>query len=331
MSIIQKIILNRARVISFFAWFLVATSVVLAFWGLGDQSLWLDEIFTFYFSGQDLGDPNAILERSMEDIHPPFYYHIIHYWSTLWSTLGIQFATSARLFSAIMAVLSLAILSRVLSKRVSHSARAVTLALAATSGIWVYFAQEARSYALAHVIVLIIAALAIRQGGKLSTPQPVPALVGNLFLLAVVSAVGSLVHMYLLLVAGGFFAGLLWLARDVRSKILIAAFGVTVALASFVVLVWTQSSSVLSSSENWIKTDLSFLVIHFKSLLRSWMLPTSHGIVILLIVVLQWRMLRNIRPKHSDASILFFRRLLHWGFPLPPPSCLRFLYYRSLP
>ncbi len=134
----------------------LAAGALLRFYAIGRKSLWLDEAVTLTYVAECRYTEMlaVVIER---DAHPPLYYALIHLW--MQRSAG---AAWARAFSAVAGVATLVafwLLARVLLPRGAHCrqwapALAAT-ALLAASAFHVYFAQEARHYALAAFFVTL--------------------------------------------------------------------------------------------------------------------------------------------------------------------------------
>jgi mannosyltransferase len=130
----------------------------LRLWGLGRQSLWLDEAFSVYVARADL---ESIL-RAKLDLHPPFYLLLLHAWMAV---VG-QSEFAVRLLSLVFDVGTVGLVY-VLGHRVFSPAVGLLAAfLLALSPFHVYFAQEARAYALLCFLVLLSTLLFLRALGS---------------------------------------------------------------------------------------------------------------------------------------------------------------------
>jgi 4-amino-4-deoxy-L-arabinose transferase-like glycosyltransferase len=120
---------------------IVLLGAALRGFGLGSESLWSDEGFTWWWSQQPLAElwgTNGRLETN-----PPLYYALQHLW--------LAFGDSAPALRSLPAVLGTAtILLAYLVGRELGGRRIglVTALLLATSAIHVYYSQEARTYTL---------------------------------------------------------------------------------------------------------------------------------------------------------------------------------------
>lgn len=112
------------------------------------QPLWWDEGWTVYFATSDIP---SMVARTAIDIHPPFYYLLLHLWVLL---LGpTPFAI--RFFSLLASVLSVPLLF-LLARRLFNLQVGLLAALVwAVASFPIYYSQEARMYALVTFLGLL--------------------------------------------------------------------------------------------------------------------------------------------------------------------------------
>jgi len=111
--------------------------------GIGREPLWLDEIFSFDFTGGTLHDT---LRAAAGDTHPPLYFLLLNLWRHLAGDSPLALRLPSVLSMAACA-LALSLIAVQVSKR--WSVRSAVVLLAALSPIGLFYAQEARMYALA--------------------------------------------------------------------------------------------------------------------------------------------------------------------------------------
>jgi len=133
------------------SWIWLAVVLVLAgalrLIRIGANSFWFDEAFSWLVARRPA---HAILTQRLEPILPPLYYFLLHFW--IW--LGESEAT-VRSFSALCSLLTIPVLY-VLGRELFTPATGLAAALlTAVLPFYVYFAQEARLYAL----VVLLSAL----------------------------------------------------------------------------------------------------------------------------------------------------------------------------
>ena len=122
----------------------------LRVWLLGEKSVWWDEGLAVWAARQPL---SAMAAWTAADVHPPLYFALLHYWRLLVG--DSEFAI--RYLSVGVGVLTLAV-SAAVARRVGGGAIASVVAiwLVATSRFEVWWSQEARMYALAGLLVMLI-------------------------------------------------------------------------------------------------------------------------------------------------------------------------------
>ncbi len=116
-------------------------AMALRFPGLAAQSLWADEGNSVALAYAGLGE---IAVRTAYDIHPPLYYWMLHGWVRLTGDSEV----ALRSLSAYADMLLIAITYRLAGRLSGRRAASVALVAAAVSPFQVYYAQEARMYAL---------------------------------------------------------------------------------------------------------------------------------------------------------------------------------------
>jgi len=120
---------------------IVFLAAVLRFHNLGTQSLWNDEGNAYVQATRNFAD---IASNAARDIHPPGYYWLL----ALWHDLTGSTEVALRSLSTFASILSVAF-TFALGKRLFNSAAGLAAAmLVALNTFSIYYAQEARMYAL---------------------------------------------------------------------------------------------------------------------------------------------------------------------------------------
>ena len=233
--------------------FFVVIIVIAVAHNLGRQGMWLDEIFSYYFSGQNT-DIGGAFERSITDVHPPFFYILLHFLSYL----PVDFEHGARGLSLFFGVVTLILLFRSDKLALSHSSRAFMTSFAAVSGSWAYYSMEARSYALAQLIALLItlnffSILKQEKAGKTVNNA-------NWYYAVFLCLIGSFTHYYLFVFSGAGFGMVLLCAQTKRSRknTIVAGLCVLAIVALFVG--WHKAHMLVADADTWFSTDFSFLL-----------------------------------------------------------------------
>jgi len=127
-------------------------TALVRLWGLGGQSLWMDEAFSHLFATL----PLSLSWQAMivDAVHPPLYYLLLRPWLTLAG--DGEFAL--RFPSAVAGVLTVALLLRVGRDWLGERAGAWAAFLLALNPFHVWYSQEARMYALLGFLSLAVLA-----------------------------------------------------------------------------------------------------------------------------------------------------------------------------
>lgn len=116
-----------------------------------NQSLWLDEATTALAAKMPLIDLfNKFLPG---DFHPPFYYLFMNFWIRVFGTSEISLRTPSVIFGALLVYVIFLISKELTDKKTAE----ISALFAATSGLLVYYSQEARMYMLAALLVSVAA------------------------------------------------------------------------------------------------------------------------------------------------------------------------------
>ncbi|HID86513.1 MAG TPA: hypothetical protein EYP55_03935, partial [Anaerolineae bacterium] len=129
---------------------LLILALALRFYRLDAQSLWYDEGTSVALAGRSLA---TITRHAAADIHPPFYYYLLHLWV-------IPFGTSEAAVRALSALAGTALvaLTFLLGRRLfGTTAGLVAALLSALSPFQVYYSQETRMY----ILVALLGALSV--------------------------------------------------------------------------------------------------------------------------------------------------------------------------
>lgn len=114
---------------------------------LGVSSLWYDETVSLFLARQDLV---SLTRHTAGDIHPPFYYYLLHFWGIAagWSEFAAAF------LSLFFGVLLIALVYRVAREWVGSSVALIAVFLVAISPYNLWYSQEVRMYTLGATVGL---------------------------------------------------------------------------------------------------------------------------------------------------------------------------------
>ncbi len=112
-----------------------------------NQSLWLDEATTALAAKMSLND--LFIKFLPGDFHPPLYYLVVKYWILIFGSSEVSLRVPSVVFGLGTVYLTYLIARKVYNTKVA----VVSALLLATSGLSVYYSQEARMYSLAAFLV----------------------------------------------------------------------------------------------------------------------------------------------------------------------------------
>ena len=116
---------------------------------LGQEGLWLDEVFSAGFASLSLAEiPVAVLRF---DVHPPGYYLQLGLWS-VWSRTDEWLLLNSVFWS----VLSIALAYHVVADRAGRAHGLVAALALALCGSEIYYATELRMYAMLSTVMLLV-------------------------------------------------------------------------------------------------------------------------------------------------------------------------------
>lgn len=128
---------------------IVALAALLRLYGIGAESLWLDEGVSMQIAHLDV---RGILQEVRVDNNPPLYYLLLHYWIELFG----DSETSVRMPSAILGVLAVLTIYGVGNLLLERPAALLAaLMLAAVVPFHLRYSQEARTYELMLTLSLL--------------------------------------------------------------------------------------------------------------------------------------------------------------------------------
>jgi len=140
---------------------LVIIGAILRLYLLADKNIWLDEAYSISLSQQKLGDLLRLVVES--DVHPPLYYLLLKLWLVPGDSAGY-----VRLLSVIFSIAAIPLMYLVVSTLYDDvQAGLIGAGILAFSPLHIWYAQEARMYALLTFFVLASAYFfirALRQG-----------------------------------------------------------------------------------------------------------------------------------------------------------------------
>ncbi len=292
----------------------------LRFYRLDAQSFWNDE-----------GNSARIAERPVRlivagaagDIHPPGYYLLLHYWRAAVGHSEFALRALSAMGSVVMVAFTY-LLGRCLAS--STSTGLVAVFLGAISPLAVYYAQEARMYALLGALSAISTYFFLCFLAR-------PALaVGFAYVLAGAAGLYTQYAFPFILIVHNVVFGLWWLIRARHTRRLVLWAGLQVAIA---VLYLPWLSTALRSVTGWSSAGRSYTLIPalldiLRALSVGVTLPTERAVIPLvsagaLLAIGLWPVWRE--PSFSRSAFNVFAAAAY--LLLPIALILAFDLYKS--
>ncbi|MEK7111949.1 MAG: glycosyltransferase family 39 protein, partial [Patescibacteria group bacterium] len=113
-----------------------------------NQSFWLDEA-TSAIIARDFSFSRILTEFSPGDFHPPFYYLFLKVWAGIFGSSEV----GLRSFSLVAGLATVFVIYLIGKRLLNRKAGLLAALFLATSGLHIYYSQEARMYALSALFV----------------------------------------------------------------------------------------------------------------------------------------------------------------------------------
>lgn len=126
---------------------IITAALAVRIFHLGAQSLWYDEGYSVYLAGKDLAQ---LTFETAQDIQPPLYYYLLHFWLALFG----QSEQAVRGLSVLFGWLSVPMFYLLGKKMFSSVTGLLAAWFAALSPLYLWYSQEARMYTLLLALTL---------------------------------------------------------------------------------------------------------------------------------------------------------------------------------
>jgi uncharacterized membrane protein len=149
MQSIKEAYASHQRIAVLLLLLILAFALLLRIKNLGGESLWLDEASSVKLAQLPVHD--ILDEVARDDVHPPLYYLMLHYWVRL----AGDSEAGVRLLSVLLGVLSILVIYKVASLLFDPQTGFLSALLLSVSLLHIAFSQEARMYALLCLLSLL--------------------------------------------------------------------------------------------------------------------------------------------------------------------------------
>ena len=242
--------------------------------GLGSRSLWIDELYSGWFSSRSFNELWTVVPYY--EPHPPVYYTLLKLWRSLFgdSELALR---SLSLIASLATILVIAVSGRFLEAgRMGKAVGLVGAALLAVNFANIREAQNARPYSLQILLfsVAIVAALVlvVRLGRRASATGPEGGWLAPASMLGVFTGCGLWVHNTSLFIAFGIWAGLALTVVLAPAGQRLRNFGIFFAAGVLALLVWGPFIPLFIEQSRAFSTLPFWLEPKARDLYSAWML-----------------------------------------------------------
>jgi mannosyltransferase len=280
------IIDNSETLVALTAILLVAT--VLRLYGLGQESLWYDELLSWSRSRYDTMS-EVVSQVARLSVHPPGYLGLLHFVQKYWG----DSEWILRFPSALCGVLSVLVLYFLGARLYTRKEGLIAAALSAVLWCPIYYSQEARPYSMLLLATMLATYFWLplvrhaRHGTRFSRLDA-----AGYALAAILSSYLHYFGLYLVLLQGT--AALLLCFKRVRGVVLLAAIYLVMGLAY---LPWVPAAlSDLRREPIWIKAPTPGAILEYLRFLfnGSWSLSV---VAALCGAALGWGVYRMAKEK----------------------------------
>jgi mannosyltransferase len=251
---------------------------------LGRQSLWFDEGLSVLFAARPV--PQLLHTLIYEDLHPPLYYLLLHFWMALAGSSEWAVRMPS-LFAAVLLVpLSFAIVREIWGQGTQastawHALGISAAALVGASPFIAYYAQETRMYTLAAMLVLVTTWAFLK---ATRTASPKWWLVFSCFL-----AASWYVQYFSAFVVPAFLLYAFLLDRRFLRRTVLHCLLAVLMYIPWVVPVYMQLGRLIRTPDYWVTTRIDpawFARTMWTAFLpstpaRSWLLAIVVGVLVL--------------------------------------------------
>lgn len=207
---------------------LLCLGLLLPLYGIKEQSLWLDELWTAAASDPALSWEAWMSEWILPDVHPPLHLLLLRGWRSIFGGEPLALRLLSFVFGVGL-VVSVLLIQRWMP--VVRQPLALAAWFACSAGV-VLYSQEARPYALLLLATTVATLLAVGIAKRMQRQEPVAA---PLAVMAVAVVVAEYSHFFGALAGAGLFGALalfavIWHRRYLLSVILSGALSVGLLL-----------------------------------------------------------------------------------------------------
>lgn len=309
---INKVKMRSSIVIDFFfhseksIYILLVISALIVLPNIGRESLWLDEIFSATVTLKTSSLKLMFSEYISNDGNPPLYYVLLFYWEKIVGASDVNLRLLSYLFTLLGFISSYLLLQKYFTRRIAI----LFLSLSTFTPCVLFFAQEARMYALLYgltciaSIIFFVFIIRIRDNKKIERKLIV-------YYFCIASLICYTHHFGSLIIVLISLVTILYSLFLKRNTIAIEIFVISIFIgiigSSWLVFQFYYVDMGVHIKEvSWLKNNIKSILLNFSTLLAL----NKFGVAVLLILLFPFLMKFSFFYKFLKGYIILLLPVL---------------------
>ena len=308
---------------------IVLIGLTFRFYNIGYESLWLDEIFSFWVT-----DPNLSLTETFSRVKSTEYIPFLHYYmiKICNSFFGYD-PIVGRVFSAVFGFLSIFTLSILCKKFVNNKSYLLTLCLTSLNIYLIIYSQEMRVY----IFTFFLISLSLIFFFNLYDEDKSKTFTKNFFFFSIFMLLAILSHPFSIIILGSLicFTFVDYFFFKVNNKKINISLILISIFTLFFLFNYLQYVSLITDAINWIKQpDLKFFTnFYFSKFFGSRLLGIIHLAILVFLSCYFWKKIiynKKIIFLYIMLFLSYFVPLIY-GYFLKPIIFPRYIMFVLIP
>jgi len=308
---------------------IVLLGLILRFYNIGYENLWLDEIFTFWVT-----DPNLSLTETISRVKSTEYIPFLHYYiiKICNSFFGYD-PIVGRISSGVFGFLSIFTVSSLCKKFVNNKSYLLTICLASLNIYLIIYSQEMRVY----IFTFFLISLSLIFFFNLYDEQKSKIFTKNFFLFSLFMLLAIFSHPFSIIILGSLicFTFVDYFFFKVKNKKINISLTLISIFTLFFLFHYLKYVSLITDAINWIKQPgLKFYTnFYFSKFFGSRLLGIVHLIILIFLSSYLWRKIiynKKIIFLYIMLFLSYFVPLIY-GYFLKPIIFPRYIMFVLIP
>ena len=308
---------------------IILLGLILRFYNIGYESLWLDEIFTFWVT-----DPNLSLTETFSRVKSTEYIPFLHYYIIKISNSFFGYdPIVGRIFSAVFGSLSIFTVGILCKKFVSNKSYLLTLCMASLNIYLIIYSQEMRVY----IFTFFLISLSLIFFFNLYDEYKSKIFTKNFFFFSLFMLLAIFSHPFSIIILGSLicFTFVDYFFFKVKNKKINISLTLISIFTIFFLFHYLQYVSLITDAINWIKQpDLKFYTnFYFSKFFGSRLLGIIHLIILVTLSFYLWKKIvynKKIIFLYIMLFLSYFVPLIY-GYFLKPIIFPRYIMFVLIP